>query len=494
MSRSRCIAFAALLTVGLSGCSPAPVDTPPEVAKIPVTTSSAKARELFWEGRELAERIRPVEARDHFLKAVDKDPQFALAYLYLANTAISAKEFFGSMKKAAFLASEVSEGERHWILGQDAGSRGDPAAQLDHYTALLELYPEDERAHNVLANYYFARQEYEQAIKHFQHATEINSDFSPAYNSLGYASRSAGKIEQAEEAFKKYIELIPDEANPYDSYAELLMKVGRFDESIENYGKALEKDPQFVFSYVGIGNNQMFKGEYDVARSTFAELLSKARNNGERRTAHRWTAVSHAFEGNLDLAVASVEQMSAIAQADEDHAALAGDAGFLGNLFLYSGSGAQALDSYRRGLELMEKADVNDDVKETARRNFLYHEARAAIVSGDLATAAAKSKEYGSAVATRGVSNEMLRAKELLGRLALARGRAQAATEHFQQANQQDPMVLLMSARAYQAAGKLDRARAMAAEAANFNQLAPSFAYVQKPAQTLLLELGADGV
>ena len=345
--------------IGLAGCSETSTDIGTANAdKISVTTSSKKALELFLQGRELADRIRFTDARDYFLRAIDEDPRFAMAYLYLANNSASNKEFFSSLKKAVFLADEVSEGEKLWILGREAGNRGKPEKQLAYFSALAELFPEDERAHDLLGGLYFGRQDIAQAIMHYERATEINPDFSPPYNQLGYALRSLGKYDKAEHAFKKYAELIPEEPNPYDSYAELLMKVGRHEESIENYRKALEKNSRFLSALVGIGNNQMFVGDYESARATFAELRELARHSRERRLPYFWTAVSYVFEKDLGKAIEAVEEMAAIAEADDDKATLSGDAGFMGAIQFYIGSPDDALSSFRRAVDLAEQADM----------------------------------------------------------------------------------------------------------------------------------------
>jgi len=479
--------------IGLAGCSEAPPDIGADQAdKIPVTTSSKKARKLFFAGRELADRIRFTDARDYFLRAIDEDPQFAMAYLYLANNSASAKEFFSSLKKAVFLAEEVSEGERLWILGQEAENRGKPEIQVAHFTALTELYPEDERAHNLLGGLYFGRQDYDQAIMQYERATEINPDFSQPYNQLGYALRALGEYHKAEHAFKKYIHLIPDEPNPYDSYAELLMKVGRHEESIENYRKALERNPRFTPSLVGIGNNQMFVGDYEAARATFAELRELARHSGERRGSHFWTAVSYVFESDLGGAIASAEARAAIAEADDDKAALSGDNVFMGSIHLYKGSPDDALRSYRRAVELVEQADVNDDIKENARRNLVYQEARVAFYQGKLERAASKAAEFRAAARAKGISSELRRSHELDGVLALVRGDAEMALAELEQANSQDPVVIYWTAKAAFETGDVEKAKLLAHSAAFFNQLTPNFAYIRDRAKELLETVSAE--
>ena len=104
--------------------------------KIPITTRSKVAREEYLKGRDLFEKLRGTDARAHFEKAAAADSGFALAQLGLANSAPSAKAFFAALERATALAGKASEGERHMILGLDAGVRGDTAGQKKHFEAL----------------------------------------------------------------------------------------------------------------------------------------------------------------------------------------------------------------------------------------------------------------------------------------------------------------------------------------------------------------------
>ena len=215
----------------------------------------------------------------------------------------------------------------------------------------MALFPKDERAQTLLANTYFGRQEYQRAIDHFVKATEINASFSQPYNQMGYTYRFLGQNSQAETAFKKYIELIPDDPNPYDSYAELLMKLGRFDESIAMYNKALAIDANFVASYIGIGNDQLFKGQPAAARETFAKIAKVARNAGEKRTAHFWTAASYVYEGATDKALAEIEANFALSGAEQDGGTQSGDLNLMGDILREAGRVDDALVRYKKAVD-----------------------------------------------------------------------------------------------------------------------------------------------
>jgi tetratricopeptide (TPR) repeat protein len=460
--------------------------SPEQAGTIPITTKSEEARQIYVKGRALAENLRGTDAHALLQQAVAKDPDFALAHLLLATTAPSAKDFFAEMKLATAASGKVSEPERLLILGQDAGLKGDPAAQKEHYTKLLALAPGDQRAQMAVGVYQFGRQDFASAVDHLKQATTIDPGFAPAYNMLGYALRQQGNYAGAEKAFQKYIELIPGDPNPYDSYAELLMKMGRFQESIAQYEKALAKNPNFVASYVGIGTDRVLLGQPDAARAALASLEKDARTNGERRLALFWTAASYLHEGAHDKALATLGEMRAIAEKDGDKAAVSGDLNLMGNVLLDAGRTDAALARFAECVEVIEAANVPAEVKQAARRNLLFDEARVALARKDVATAQAKLEAYGQAVAEHNVPFELRQQHELAGLVALQQGDAKAAVSELSQANQQDPRVLYELGLAYRAAGDKARAEQSFRSAADFNGLSFNYGYVRNKAQQAL--------
>ena len=453
--------------------------------RIPITTSSADARQAYLKGRDLSEKLRATDARKFFEEAAAKDPSFALAQVGLANTAGTAKEFFAAVGRAVALADKASEPERLVICQLDAGAKGDPQRQKDCLTKLVAAFPDDERAHNLMGAYHFARQDYAAAAEEYTKATAINPAFSQPYNQLGYSYRFLGKYADAEQAFKKYIQLIPTDPNPYDSYAELLMKMGRFDDSIKNYEKALSLDPNFIASYIGIGNDRVFMGQPEEARKAFAKLTGVARNDGEKRLALFWTAMSYVHEGGTDKALAEVSEMAAIDEATKDLAAQSGALGQMGTILLEAGRADEAAARYQQQLSVIDKADVPAEVKQAAHRQALFQEARVAVAKKDLATARAKSTAYAAAVTEKKRPFEVRQQHELAGRLALAEKSYAAAVTELQQANQQDPAVLYLLAVALQGKGDAAKAREVGAQAADFNGLSATYGFVRGKARAI---------
>jgi tetratricopeptide (TPR) repeat protein len=479
---------AACALVVLAGATAA---TPAD--QVPVTTQSEEARQLYLKGRDLAEKLRATDARALFLQAAAKDPGFALAQVGLANSSGTAKEFFDAVARATALADKASEPEKLVVCALDAGAKGDPARQLDCLTKLAAACPDDERVRNQMGAFHFGRQDYAAAIAEYRKATAINPAFSQPYNQMGYAYRFQGQYGEAERAFQKYIELIPNDPNPYDSYAELLMKMGRFEESIKSYEKALSVDPHFVASYVGIGNDRVFMGQPEEARKAYAKLLEVARNDGERLTAHFWTAMSYVHEGKTDAAVAEIQKNAAIDESAKDLVALSGATVLMGNILLEAGRLDAAESKFREGLATMEKAEVDAQVKEAARRQALFDEARVGLARGDLASARAKAADYTKAVAARSIPFEVRQSHELLGRIALAEKAYETATAELRRANQQDPRVLYLTALALQGQGDSSSAREVGARAADFNGLSNTYGYVRTKARAMVKAAATTG-
>lgn len=454
--------------------------------KIPITTTSDEARQLYLKSRALSENLRATDARALLEQAVAKDPSFALAHLSLANTSGTAKEFFDAMSHAKAAATKASEPERLMIQAQDAGLRGDPAAQKADLIKLVNLYPNDERAHNLMGTYAFGQQDYAGAVAHLQKATEVNPTFSPAYNMLGYSYRFLGKYPEAEKAFQKYIALIPKDPNPYDSYAELLMKEGKFKESIAEYEKALAADPNFVASYVGIGTDEILLGSPAEARAAYDKLAAKARNVGEQRLAAFWTAASYVHEGAYDKALEAVQRGYALAEKDGDQATLSGDLNQMGDILLAAGRPDEAAAKYTQCVEMIAAANVPEEVKAATRRQGAFDEARVALARNDVKTAKAKSEAYAKEVAVKKVPFEVRQQHEIAGLIALHEKDYAGATAELKLANQQDPRVLYHLGLAYKGQGDAAKAKGALTSAANFNALSFNYAYVRKMAQEAL--------
>ncbi len=455
--------------------------------KIPITTKSADARSEFLQGRDLSDKLLGQESLQHFDKAIALDPEFASAEMARANNSPTAKEFFDHLNNAVGLADKASEGEKIFILANQAGANGDAVKQKDYWEKLVAAYPNDERAQLNLGNYYFGQQDTMQAVEHYKKATQLAPNFSPAYNILGYAYRQQGDYANAEQAFQKYIELIPNDPNPYDSYAELLLKMGRFDDSIAQYHKALSVDPHFVPSHFGIAADLMYSGKPEEAQAELQKLADQARNDGELRTAFFGMAVVAADSGKLDKALQQMDKEYAVAEKKNDVAAMAADLQAKGNILAEMLKYDAAAQEFERSLQMIQSSSLSQEIKDNAALLHHFNEAGLAIGKKDYSAAKGHAEEFRKGAEASKNDLQIKQGHELAGRIALAEKDYATAIAELQQANDQNPRNLYRLYQAYLGKGDSAKAQEYCSQAAGFNSLPQlNYAFIRLKAQKIV--------
>ena len=473
-----------LMACSKSGSAGQTASAASDSGKIPITTKSEEAKKEFLEGRDLAEKLRAQDSVAHFDKAIELDPDFASAEMARANSAPTAKDFFEHLNKAVALSDKVSEGEKLFILANEAGANGEVVKQKEYLDRLVAAHPNDERARLNLGNYYFGQQEYEQAIAHYKNATELAPNYSPAYNILGYAYRQQANYQDAEQAFRKYIELIPNDPNPYDSYGELLLKMGRFDDSILQYRKALSMDSHFVPSHFGISADLMYLGKHDEAAAELQKMIASARNDGELRTAYFGLAVVAVDNGKLDMGVQRLDQEYSVAEKKNDAAAMAADLQAKGNIIAEMQRYDTAQQQFDHSLQLIESSNLSQAIKDNAKLLHHFNLAALAIAKKDYTAAKSHTQEYRAGAEASKNPGQLKLAHELAGRIALAEKDYDTAITELEQANEQDPRNLYRLSQAYQAKSDSVKALDYCKKAAEFNSLPQlNYSFIRAKAQ-----------
>jgi tetratricopeptide (TPR) repeat protein len=454
--------------------------------KIPVTTKSEDARKEFLQGQSLADRLLGQESLQHFDQAIALDPDFASAEMARAASSPTTQDFFDHLKKAVALSDKVSQGEKLVILAAEAGTNGDSVKQKEYLDQLVAAYPNDERAHFNLGNYYFGQQDLAEAIEQYKKTTTLAPDFSGAYNILGYAYRQQGDYANAEQSFKKYIELIPNDPNPYDSYAELLLKMGRFDDSIVQYRKALSIDPHFVPSHFGVSADLMYTGKPDAAAAELQTMAEQSRNDGELRTALFGLCVVAADRGKLDEALRQIDKEYAVAEKKSDVASMSADLQAKGNIILETQKYDAAAQVFERSLQLIESSGLSQEIKDNATLLHHFNLAEVAIGKKDFVAAKMHADEFQKGAEASKNPAQVKQSHELAGRLALSEKDYDKAIAELELANQQDPLNIYRMGQAYQGRGDIAKAHELYNQAAEFNSLPQlNYAFIRVKAQKL---------
>lgn len=429
-------------------------------------TGSKEAVALFLQGREKVENLE--DPGTLFDQAIEKDPNFALAYLFAGRT---NADFQKNVAKAVSLADKVSPGEREWILAVKAQNEGNLPERKAHLEKLVQLHPDDPRAHEQMGYYYRSIGDNATALQHFQDAARLDKKYAPAYNDIGYANMGLGKYADAETAFKNYINLIPKNPNPYDSYAEMLMKTGRYDDSIAQYNKALATDPAFFNSYRGLGNNYVYKGDYAKARESYQKMYDKAPDDGGRDLALASLMNSYVAEGQIDKAMEVSTRRSQLAEKGADIPSLIGIYSNAGFVLLEAGKLDDAAKQLEKADQLRADPSLPAAYRENQRFGTMMGSARLLIARGQFDQARAKLDEVKQFVATRNNPNMERNYNQVAGMLELKQKNYAKAIEYLSKANPNDPYTLYYTATAYEGAGDTKKAADLYGKVVGWNQL-----------------------
>ena len=455
--------------------------------EVPITTKSDEARKIFMEGRQMFENIRWDEARELFSRAIENDPDFAMAHLYRGFTYIgsSAMDLQNNLQHAVDLAPKVSEGERLMIEAENAFFiENNPVKGIELFEQLVQKFPKDKRAHDDLGTVYYFRDEDDKAIAELEKAIEIDSRFAPPYNMLGYAYREKGDYDKAEEAFKNYVGLIPDEANPHDSMADLYTKMGRHEDAIKHYEKAVELNPKFAVSQRKIGTNLMFMGRYDEAREAFRKAMEMEVTPAGRITSKGMFGFSYLYEGKHQKALANADEAIKMAtEANLPERAAQIHSGKC-RVYIEMGDLDAAEQSIAECKKVVQGSELRESVKENFAKQALYDEAIIAAKRKDFKTAMAKADKHKAKIEAGKDPKEMENHHALLGHINYIKGDYAKAIDYLKQANQENPYAVYHLALAESKAGDQAKAAKLLEKVANWNQNSLNYALVRSKAMT----------
>jgi TolB-like protein/Tfp pilus assembly protein PilF len=260
--------------------------SPREVAKLKrMPTDNLQAYEMYLLGQQrMITRTRSalLEASDYFEKAVELDPQYALAYVGLADANLllagyghlSLQEGLAKAESSLALALAIDEqlGAAYASVGLSRVRQGDSTGAETAFKRAIELDPNNATPYHwygdLLIN---AMGQPEAAIPVLERARELDP-LSPIINiTLGEALEASGQFGEAMTLYRKAIEIEPDFPAAYYLIATHYRAVyGKMDEAVRWYHEELAIEPSRDLgvlgqTYLDLGDDE--KAEYWIDRA-----------------------------------------------------------------------------------------------------------------------------------------------------------------------------------------------------------------------------------
>jgi TolB-like protein/DNA-binding winged helix-turn-helix (wHTH) protein/Tfp pilus assembly protein PilF len=211
-------------------------------------TDSPEAYQLYLQGRYSWNQRTPRGVKksiDFFQRAVEKDPNFALAYAGLADAynfsnilgVLAPKESSPQAEAAAVkaLVLDPQLGEAHTALGLVRSHYYfDFLGAQSEFLKAFGLNPNYANAHLFYAGAYLTPMgRHEEAIAEMKKALEVDPLSLPLNNMMGETYLWAGDYQKALQQFQRTIDLEPTFPLVHLFYAGLLTEMGRYEDAIK---------------------------------------------------------------------------------------------------------------------------------------------------------------------------------------------------------------------------------------------------------------------
>ena len=238
-----------------------------------ITTNSPEALKHYIEGK-LLYRERKFQESIHVLeKAIELDPEFALAYVkisedyyYLADVEQGNKY----LTKALSLLNKVSEREYYLIQAYAAFTT---EMEMENYQKLLELYPDDLEANGYLASKYRNMEEWDLARERFEKLVEIDPNNELNYENLANIYEAKGLYEKARKILESHQHLFSNLVSYHVRLGTTYLAEGKFDQAFEEAEKALSIESDSFEANELLGHIHHIRGNFESAENVYSQMI-----------------------------------------------------------------------------------------------------------------------------------------------------------------------------------------------------------------------------
>ena len=215
---------------------PKPVSGPAETTRKPAAPLTAQV--YLKKGDEAKDAQ---EKLSHYSKAIEIDPNYAIAYNNRGSVYYDRDEY---------------------------------RLALNDYNKAIAILPDYAIALNNRGMVYLIKRDYEKALKDFSKAIEFKHDYAYAYNNRGMVYYDKNDDDQALNDFNKAIKLNRDYIYSYNNRGNVYYRQKNYEAAINDYTKAITLKPDFSFAYCNRGYAYFAKEDYEKSLTDYNKALA----------------------------------------------------------------------------------------------------------------------------------------------------------------------------------------------------------------------------
>jgi DNA-binding winged helix-turn-helix (wHTH) protein/tetratricopeptide (TPR) repeat protein len=258
-------------------------DTPLEEA----TTPSLEALKAYSSAMQTVRTKGPDAATPFFKRAVELDPNFAVAYAYLgvmATTSLEPSLSVDYRTKAYELRGRVSEAEKYWITATyHKGVSGNIPKAIEACDIWIQAYPRSEMPRIYLgAAVLPVVGQYERAVEESSEAVRLRPDFPLAYAFNIRAYAALNRFDEAKALYAKALERRL--SNPFIDVVMYDLAFAQNDTAgMAQHAAKLKALPRLGHQIINMeGDTAAYSGHLIEARELSRRAMDNAQRAGEK--------------------------------------------------------------------------------------------------------------------------------------------------------------------------------------------------------------------
>jgi tetratricopeptide (TPR) repeat protein len=410
-----------------------------------VTTDNPDALKYYVEGMQYALSAAGMQAMESFRKAVEIDPEFAMAYrgmwiLYNMGRERSESEAKETIQKAMDLMDRLSPREQFLIKADYYRTYDDDFDRaIATYKELLVIYPDDFAGNYTLGRFLWEMRDFEGAKEYLLRLFPTAITYPSVYNYGSMAYSMTHDLEGARKVHQDRLKAIEEMGLrdiPKFSHigigdlhwvANTYLMEKRYNLALKYYDLAAALDPDSAWYRNAKAFLYLIRDDFDTAEIYFDDRVNSETDVFGRLHAIFWRECLLIARGQLqraeqDLLAFYEENEKEIRGTNWEHRTF----NALGDYYLRMNRPEEALGMFEKSMNIYEKETLGDITE------ILFNLGRTYIELGDLAKAESTLGELDKKT-SKGWNNRNRHFwRYLRGRLALASNQTQKAVEYME--------------------------------------------------------------
>jgi Tfp pilus assembly protein PilF len=172
----------------------------------------------------------------------------------------------------------------HHNLGTALVERGDLAGAIDHYQRVLNVNPNDAVVLDNMGAVIGLQNDFDTAMIYFRRALAIDPELASAHGNIGNVWLVKRDYAQAVAEFRRSLAINPYQPKILNSLGITLVALGQHAEAIEQYQRAVEFNPSYARPHLNWGDLLLKMGDRDAAVEHYRTALRIAPDNATARS------------------------------------------------------------------------------------------------------------------------------------------------------------------------------------------------------------------